>query len=87
MNTLTMALGLIGSFLLAISGIPQLIRTMRVRKVTGLSPYSLACVFIGCVCMDVFVTQIQGFSVLNISYSFNAAISLINLTLYIIYKK
>jgi len=87
MNTSQVFLGLLGSFLLAVSGIPQLIRIIRVKKVTGLSPYSLSCVCVGCICMDIFVTSVQGISLLNVSYTFNAVVSLTNLILYLVYKK
>lgn len=87
MNPVDVALGLLGSLLLASSGIPQVVRTLRLKNVTGLSPYSLACVCLGCICMDIFVTRIQGISLLNISYTFNAIVSLTNLALYVKYKK
>jgi uncharacterized protein with PQ loop repeat len=79
-------LGVFGVILLASSGIPQLIRTIRVKKVTGLSPYSLCCVFFGCVCMSLYTMLEEGFSIFHGNYFVNGLVSATNLLLYFNYR-
>lgn len=87
MSLYELVLGSVGSLLLATSGVPQIIRSLRLKNVTGLSPYSLSCVFLGCVCMNLFILSTQGLSILNISYTLNSIFSCTNLMLYLRYKK
>lgn len=79
--------GYLGVLLLSTSGIPQFVKIMRTKNVSGLSPYSLIWVCSGCCCMLSYVLMSRGFSILAISYMTNAVVSCTNLTLYLIYKK
>ena len=86
MDIIHTTLGLVGVLLLALSGIPQVYRLLRTKTVSGLSPYSTACVLFGCVFMCIFEAQKDGLSVYQSSYICNSLISFINLVLYIRYR-
>lgn len=83
---LHLVFGFIGVTLLVVSGIPQLIRSVRLKNVIGLSPYSLCCVFLGCVCMTIHTILDEGMSIFHANYLVNGLISLINLVLYLKYR-
>lgn len=80
-------LGVFGVILLATSGIPQIIRSFRTKNVSGLSPYSISCVFFGCLCMSSYTILEEGLSLFHINYIINGVISFINLVLYFRYRK
>lgn len=85
--TIDLVLAYIGVFLLSVSGLPQIYKSIRYKKVNGLSPMSLSCVFLGCSCTLGFVLLTRGVSILMINYLLNAIFSFANLLLYFIYKK
>lgn len=79
--------GFLAVFLLATSGVPQLIRLLSYKKSSSISPYSILCVFFGCVFMIIFLVKEDGVSIFQLNYYINALISLTNLFLYFKYKK
>ena len=80
-------LGGLGAFILVMASVPQLIKSVVLKDVSGVSLYTLLCLCSGHGMMLVYILGTQGFSFSILDYSFNTLITLTNLILYFKYKK
>lgn len=79
--------GAIGAFILVMASVPQLVKSLVMKDVSGVSPYTLWCLCSGHGLMLIYILGTQGFSFSIVDYSFNTAITLTNLILYFRYKR
>jgi uncharacterized protein with PQ loop repeat len=80
-------IGSLGTILLVLSGLPQLVKLIVSKKVDGISPISMFSVFLGCLLLFIYVLLTHGLSIILINYFANTLISLANFALYVKYKK
>lgn len=78
--------GYLGAFLLAFSGVPQLIKTYRTKHANDLSIVTLWCTWIGCLSMFVYVLSNGGSTPLILNYLINTTFGCAIIILYFRYK-
>lgn len=79
--------GYVGAFLLTMSAVPQLIKTVRTKKSNDLSIATLLSWSVGCVLMFFYVLETNFSYPLLFNYLFNAIISGLLSIAYFKYKK
>jgi uncharacterized protein with PQ loop repeat len=80
-------LGWIGTFLLALCGLPQLIKTATTKNTTGLSLLMLVACLLGEIFIGIFIYYTAFEWQLFFNFSVNALIVTATIILYIIYRK
>ena len=81
------ALGWLGTILLALSSLPQLITTLKTKTTEGLSVLMIWCVCIGCTSMFIYIAIMAPRLPLLINYTFNVVINALIIYYYYKYKK
>jgi uncharacterized protein with PQ loop repeat len=79
--------GWVGVIILALSGLPQIFKTFKVKHVEGVSFGMIFCWFSGCSLMLFYTLIDKAKMVLIINYLWSTSTTLILLILYFLYKK
>jgi uncharacterized protein with PQ loop repeat len=80
-------LGHIGAFLLVVCAIPQFLKTMISKDVSGVSPTMLVCWAGGCASMGLYVLLTTAQMPLLINYAFNTVVVTLTAIFYFVYRK
>lgn len=79
-------LGIVGSFLLIFSAIPQLYTTVTTKTVKGLSLWMLISLNLGCIIMLIYVLTQTIIVPVLVNYCFNIVITSVNIYFYYRYR-